>query len=145
MRSNVDYVLYVQASGISDRGADCVAGSTARVISTREIRFGVRRRFTAGAGVVRPRYDTIFEKFRLAKWPVARSSDGHGARFSATLEDISAAATPILAGTRISAGGDNSSDDNFIELELLVALLPRIRMPLPFSGTVTLTIGPRHP
>jgi hypothetical protein len=65
--------------------------------------------------------------------------------FKATLHDITAADTPILEGTRISGMGDNGSPDNFIEVELGVALLPRFLTPGPFSGTVILTLAPQRP
>jgi hypothetical protein len=144
MRSNTDYALSVQAFGIPD-GPDCAPGPAPREISTCDIGFGVRRIANASGSVVRPRNDTVPEKFSIAKWSNVSGANGNDPPFRATLHDISAVDTPILSGTRISASGDNSSVDNFIEVELGLTLRPQFLTPGPFSGALTLTVAPQRP
>jgi hypothetical protein len=144
MRSNTDYVLSVQASGIPD-SPDCAPGRTAREISTCDIGFGVRMIANTSASVVRPRHDSVPEEFSITEWPNLSCAKSNGPAFRTTLHDISAVDRRILSGTRISAAGDNSSDDNFIEVELGIALRPQFLTPGPFSGAVTVTIAPQHP
>jgi len=148
MRSNAAYKLTANASvtsGITD-GTASAAGTTAQAIKTGDIGFG----FTAainqggasvvGGGETPTRTDTIVSGYDASSgW--ASVTDGHTPSFSKTLHDIYGNDVQILSGDRISASGDNTSDDNFLTLTVGIATLPQYLTPGAFSGTVTFTIG----
>jgi hypothetical protein len=146
LRSNAPYILTAQVgvlSGISDGEA----GTDSAGIKTGDIGFG----FTAaidqsGASVVGgggspSRMDTITPGFDMRNgWPSA--SGGQTPVFTRTLHDIYGRNVQILSGPRISAKGDNGSDDNFITVTVGIAALPQYWNAGAFRGVVTFTIAP---
>jgi hypothetical protein len=143
LRSNADYQLQAQVgslSGIAD-GSAAVAGTTAHDLTLGDIGFGFTAAVDAGgASVVGTRTDTINTGFDVhSGW--ASASNGR-ISFTKTLHDIFGSPTQILAGTRISASGDDSSSDNFLVVKVGVAALPQYFTPVTtFSGVVTFTIS----
>jgi hypothetical protein len=149
LRSNYLYKLTANAavtSGITD-GTATVASNTAGAIKTGDIGFGFTAALDAsGASVVNggltpTRTDTIVTGFDASSgWPSI--TDGRTPSFTKTLHDIYGSDVQILSGDRISASGDNSSDDNFLLVTLSIAAVPQYWTPAAgFSGTVTLTIA----
>jgi hypothetical protein len=148
LRSNANYKLTAQVgslSGITD-GTGTAPGNTAGSIQTGDIGFGFTAAIDAsGASVVNggatpTRTDTIVSGFDAhAGWPSV--SDGHTPSFTKTLHDIYGSDVQILSGDRISASGDNSSDDNFLTVTMGLATLPQFLTTGTFSGTVTFTIA----
>jgi hypothetical protein len=149
IRSNYAYTITAIFSGLTNiaDGTTAGASNTLQPIQTGDIGFG----FTAaidksgasvsGGGVGGLRSDTIATGYDVhAGWPSLTSADGHTPSFSKTLHNIVSSQT-ILNGDRISASGDNTSDDNFLLITLGVATLPQYFTPVTFSGTVTLTIA----
>ena len=146
LRSNAPYVLTAQVGslvGISDD----VAGTANSNIKTGDIGFG----FTAaidqsgqsviGGGGAPTRTDTIAPGFDMRNgWPSA--SGGQTPNFTKTLHDIYGQDVQILSGPRISARGDNSSEDNFITITVGIAALPQYWNAGAFRGVVTFTIAP---
>ena len=144
LRSNAPYIVTAQVGslvGISDDAA----GTANTNIKTGDIGFG----FTAAidqsgksvVGGAAGRVDTIAPGFDVRNgWPSA--SGGQAPAFSKTLHDIYGQSVQILRGPRISAGGDNSSEDNFITVTIGIAALPQYWNSGSFSGVVTFTIAP---
>jgi hypothetical protein len=71
-------------------------------------------------------------------WPTVT---GQFPNFVKTLHDIFGQDVQILSGPRISASGDNSSNDNSLTLTMGIAILPRYLSAGSFSGTLTFTIA----
>ena len=146
LRSNAPYVLTAQAGdlvGISDD-----VGNTAdSTIKTGDIGFGFTAaidqsgKFVAGGGATPTRTDTIAPGFDMRNGWLSVSG-GKTPAFTKTLHDIYGQNVQILSGPRISAGGDNSSEDNFITITIGIAALPQYWNTGAFSGTVTFTIAP---
>jgi hypothetical protein len=147
LRSNAAYKVTAQTSGLSGitEGTKTVASNAAEGLKTGDIGFG----FTAaidksGASVVNggaepSRTDTIVAGYDVTGgW--ASVVNGHTPAFTKTLHDI-ASDTQILSGDRISASGDNGSNDNYLVVTVGVATLPQYMTPGAFSGTVTFTIA----
>jgi len=148
MRGNAQYQLSADVTamtGMTDGAATPDASTAAQAVKTGDIGFG----FTAaivksglsvvGGGSSPNRQDQIVTGYDVTGgWPA--TTDGHTPAFAKTLHDIYNN-TQILSGDRISASGDNSSDDNYLVVTLGVATLPQYLTPGAFSGTVTLTIS----
>jgi len=148
MRSNAAYKLTANGSvtsGITD-GEASAPGTTAQGIKTGDIGIG----FTAavdqsgasvvGGGNTPTRTDTFASGFDVTGgWPTV--SNGHTPSFTKTLHDINGSDVQILSGDRISASGNNGSDDNFLSVTVGLATLPQYLTPGPFSGSVTFTIS----
>src|ERR1700722_14776092 len=120
LRGNAPYTLVVQVgslAGIAD-GPATTPSTTAQGIETGDIGFGilsvdVSLSRVVGGGSTPIRVDAIATGFDVrAGWP--RVHNGHTPSFTKTLHDIYAADTQILSGPRISADGDNYSNNNFI-------------------------------
>ena len=146
LRSNAPYILTAQV-GTLEGISDGIAGADNSTIKTGDIGFG----FTApidqsggsilGGGPTPTRTDTIAPGFDMrGGWPSA--SGGHTPVFTKTLHDIYGQDVQILNGPRISAKGDNSSDDNFITITIGIAALPQYWNAGAFRGVVTFTIAP---
>jgi hypothetical protein len=148
LRSNEVYKLTAQVSvgaGIT-KGVRTAADNIARSIKTGDIGFGITAIDKSGANVVNggaspTRTDTITATPNFADDPTTPSHVAAGkATFAATLHDIDSE-TVILQGDRISAGGDNNSTDNYLQVTVKAAVLPEYFSSGSFSGTVTFTIA----
>ncbi len=147
LRSNAAYKVTAQTSALTgvSEGTQTTASTAAEGLKTGDIGIGLTAAIdksglsVVGGGAEPSRVDTIVTGFDVTGgWPTV--SNGHTPAFTKTLHDL-ASDTQILSGTRISAGGDNSSDDNFLVLTVGVATLPQYMTPGAFSGTVTFTIA----
>ncbi len=150
LRSNDVYKL--QASVGTLVGITAAAHSTtanaARDLTTGDIGFGITALDVSGANVVGgggspSRTDTIVNNsgnpnFSSPTWPTPSNGT---VTYHATLHDIDSGATTIMTGDRISAGGDNSSTDNYVLVTVGAAILPQYFTAGAFSGTVTFTIS----
>ena len=146
IRSNAPYKLLVQVGalvGITD-GTAPGDGSTAGGLLTGDFGFG----FTApvdgsgnsvvGGGTSPSRVDTIVTGFDVhTGWPTVT---GQSPNFTKTLHDIYGQDVQILSGSRISASGDNSSNDNCLTVTVGIATLAQYLSAGSFSGTLTFTI-----
>ncbi len=146
LRSNAPYVLTAEVGGLVGISDD-VANTANSSIKTGDIGFGFTAaidqggKFVVGGGATPTRTDTIAPGFDMRNgWPSV--SGGQTPVFTKTLHDIYGQNVQILNGPRISAGGDNSSDDNFITITVGIAALPQYWNNGTFSGTVTFTIAP---
>ncbi len=146
LRSNTQYRLSADVTantGLTDGPAGRET-TTAQGVKTGDIGFGITAAIdksgasVVGGGSSPNRNDTIATGYDVhGGWPTL--SDGHTPAFSKTLHDIFNN-TQILSGDRISASGDNSSDDNYLVITVGIAMLPQYFTAAPFSGTVTFTI-----
>jgi hypothetical protein len=146
VRSNAPYKLMVQVGdlvGMTD-GVAASDGSTAQGMVTGNFGFG----FTASVdpsgnsvvngGASPTRVDTIVTGFDVhTGWPTVT---GQSPNFVKTLHDVFGQDVQILSGPRISASGNNSSDDNSLILTVGIAILPQYLSAGTFSGTLTFTI-----
>ena len=130
LRSNDRYALFVETSGFTETSGFVETSGqpedTAPGSHECDIVWDVRV-LHAGAGVVGPRYD-------LAGARVPRAP---------SLCSTGASNRLLLAGSRISASGDNSSDDNYLEFELRGSTVACSSIPDGNRRAVTLTIAPR--
>ena len=146
IRSNAPYQLDAQVGGLTNitSGTQSAADNTARSVKLGDVGFGVTA-YTgvAGAEVVNgggspTRTDTIATAFDYrSSWP---TPSGGAVTFSGTLNDITSL-TSIVTGDRISASGDNSSTDNFLQMTVGAAYLQKYFAPTTFSGTITFTLA----
>lgn len=150
LRSNATYKLSAQVTShtsIAD-GTGATAGNTAEAITLGDIGFGISNIDASGASVVNgggspSRTDTTATGFTYA---TPTPSDGRIAWTTDTLHSILASSTQMLSGDRISASGDNGSDDNFLTVSLKAGYLPQYFTPTDVSGgtftvVVTLTVA----
>jgi hypothetical protein len=151
LRSNAPYRLTVQAGslvGITD-GSATSGSTTAQSIKTGHIGFGITAvdvslSRVVGGGSTPVRSDPIAAGFDARSgWPRVRN--GRTPAFTKTLHDIYGVDVQILSGPRISADGDNYSNNNFITLMVGIAVLPQFMTAGSFSGVVTFTIAPSGP
>ena len=146
VRSNAAYKLMVQVGalvGIVD-GISPGDGSTAQGLKTGDFGFGFTRavdpsgQSVVGGGSSPSRTDTIVDGFDIHNgWPTVT---GQSANFTKTLHDIYGQDVQILSGSRISASGDDGSEDNCLTLTVGIAILPQYLSAGTFSGTLTFTI-----
>jgi len=146
LRSNAAYKLSAQVTtntGIAT-GTASAASNTAQAIKLGDIGFGISNIDKSGASVVGggatpTRADTIATNFSYSAPSVVdgRLTWSPGM----TLNDVQSAATQILNGDRISASGDNGSDDNFLVVSLKAGYVPEYFTPGNFTVVVTLTIA----
>ena len=148
LRSNAPYKLLVQVDslvGIAD-GSASPPGAAPQVIKTGDIGFGilavdVSLSRLVGGGSTPVRQDAITAGFDVhGGWP--NTHNGHTPTFTKTLHDIHSAAIQVLSGPRISADGDNYSNNNFMTVTLGIATLPQYLTATSFSGVVTFTLAP---
>jgi hypothetical protein len=148
LRGNAQYQLSADVTamtGMTNGLATPDASTTAQSIKTGDVGFGFTTAIVknglsvVGGGNSPNRHDQIVTGYNVTGgWPT--TTDGHTPAFTKTLHDIYNS-TQILSGDRISASGDNSSDDNYLVVTLGVATLPQYVTPTVFSATVTLTIS----
>jgi hypothetical protein len=148
LRSNAPYTLMVQVGslvGIAD-GSATPASTTAQAIKTGDIGFGITEvdvslSSVVGGGSTPIRVDSITPGFDVrGGWPTVRN--GHTPAFGKTLHDIYGRDVQMLSGPRISADGDNYSNNNFITVMVGISTLPQYLTGGDFSGVVTFTIAP---
>jgi hypothetical protein len=147
LRSNAAYKLNAAVtamSGMVDGVPSSEVANVGQAMKNGDIGFGftaaIDKSGTAvvGGGLTPTRVDTIVTGYDVSSgWPTP--ADGHPG-FAKTLHDINTS-TQILSGSRISADGDNASDDNYLVITMGVSALPQYFTPGTFSGTVTLTIA----
>jgi hypothetical protein len=148
LRSNAPYKIMVQLGslvGITD-GLATPAGRTAQAIKTGDIGFGITAvdvslSRVVGGGSTPIREDLIAAGFD-ARGGWSKVHNGHTPNFTKTLHDISATDTQILSGPRISADGDNNSNNNFLTVRVGITTLPQYLTAVSFSGIVTFTVAP---
>jgi hypothetical protein len=148
LRSNAPYKLTVQVGslvGIAD-GPATPASRTAQAIKTGDIAFGITAVDVSlsrlvGGGTTPIRVDQIAAGFDVRRgWPGGHG--GHTPSFAKTLHDIFGSDVQILSGPRISADGDNNSNNNFMTVMIGLATLPQFLTMGTFSGVVTFTVAP---
>ena len=141
LRSNKAYTLSAQASALSISGGGATDGGSAITLS--DIGFGITAINATGANVATGHTDTIVSLFNYGSgFPaVTNGLTPFVAGTNGTLNDITAS-TQILSGSRISAKGNISTNNNFVQVTFGIATLPQYFTPNSgFSTTVTLTIA----
>jgi hypothetical protein len=146
LRSNAGYKLSAQVTtntGIAAGTVAAAAGSTGNAITLADIGFGVSTVAVTGASVVNgggtpTRTDTTATGFA---YTTPTPVDGRISWSTSTLGGILSSSTQILSGDRISASGDNGSDDNFLTVALKAGYLPEYFTPGNFTVVVTLTLA----
>jgi hypothetical protein len=148
LRSNAPYLVTMQVGslvGITD-GPATSASRTTQAIKTGDIGIGIRSVDVSlsrlvGGGPTPVRVDAIAAGFDVRSgWPGVHN--GHTPAFKKTLHDIYGQDVQILSGPRISADGDNYSNNNFMTVMIGISTLPQYLTAEAFSGIVTLTIAP---
>lgn len=154
LRSNDVYKLSASVGGLSNigTGVGAVEGKTAAAIQIGDIGFGISAIDATGNSVVKTgsgqgtRTDTVVTVPTTGpdfNYVSKTAVDGRMTtnKWAATLHDV-ASATQVLSGDRISASGDNSSDDNFLAVSLKFGYLPQyFTVESAFTFVVTLTMA----
>ena len=145
LRSNATYRLSAQVTTHTNiaSGTGSVEGTAARAIRLGDIGWGISNIDRSGNSVVHgggspTRSDSTASGFTYST-PAA--ADGRIAWTTKTLNDILSSPAQILSGDRISASGDNSSDDNFLLVDFKAGYVPEYFTPGDFTVVVTLTIS----
>jgi hypothetical protein len=141
LRSNKAYTLSAQAAALNISNPATADGGSSLTLS--DIGFGITAVDATGANVATGHTDTIASLFNYSSgFPaVTNGLTPFVAGTNATLNDLTAN-TQILSGSRISAKGNISTNNNFVLLTLGIATLPQYFTPnTGFSTTVTLTIA----
>jgi hypothetical protein len=141
LRSNKAYTLSAQASALSISSPAAADGGAS--ISLSDIGFGITAIDATGANVATSHTDTIASLFNYSSgFPaVTNGLTPFASGTNGTLNDLTSN-TQILSGTRISAKGNLSTNNNFVLVTFGIATLPQYFTPNSgFSTTVTLTIA----
>ena len=141
LRSNKAYTLSAQAAALNISSPAAADGGTS--ITLGDIGFGVTAIDAAGANVATGHTDTIVSLFNYSSgFPaVSNGLTPFAAGTNGTLSDLTSN-TQVLSGSRISAKGNISTNNNFVLVTFGVATLPQYFTPNSgFSTTVTLTIA----
>jgi hypothetical protein len=141
LRSNKAYTLSAQAAALSVSGAAAADGGASLTLS--DIGFGVTAIDATGSNVATGHTDTIVSLFNYGSgFPaVSNGLTPFVAGTNGTLNDLTSS-TQVLSGSRISAKGNLSTNNNFVLVTFGVATLPQYFTPNSgFSTTVTLTIA----
>jgi len=141
LRSNKAYTLSAQAAALNLSNPAAADGGSSITLS--DIGFGITAVDATGANVATGHTDTIVSLFNYSSgFPaISNGLTPFVAGTNATLNDLTAN-TQILSGSRISAKGNISTNNNFVLLTLGIATLPQYFTPnTGFSTTVTLTIA----
>jgi hypothetical protein len=141
LRSNKAYTLSAQASALNISAPAAADGGAA--ITLNDIGFGVTAIDATGANVATGHTDTVAALFNYTGgFPaVTNGLTPFVGGTNATLNDITSS-TQILSGSRISARGNISTNNNFVLVTFGVATLPQYFTPNSgFSTTITLTIA----
>ena len=138
LRSNKAYKVTAQASALNFTGAGSADGGAA--LGLTDVGFGITSISAAGANVATGHTDTITTGYDLSGgWPTP--ANGLTPAFTKTLNDITSG-VQVLNGTRISARGNLSTNNNFVLVTFGAATLPQFFTPnTGFSTTITLTIS----
>ena len=144
LRSNKAYTLSAQATALNFSSPGAADGGSA--ITLDDIGFGITAIDATGANVTSGHTDTIVGgsptfDYRSG-WPaVSNGLTPFIAGTHATLNNISAN-TQVLSGSRISAKGNISTNNNFVLVTFGLATLPQYFTPNSgFSSTITLTVA----
>ena len=141
LRSNKAYTLSAQAAALNISSPAAADGGTS--ITLNDIGFGVTAIDATGANVATGHTDTIVSLFNYSSgFPaVSNGLTPFAAGTNGTLSDLTSN-TQVLSGSRISAKGNISTNNNFVLVTFGVATLPQYFTPNSgFSTTVTLTIA----
>ncbi len=141
LRSNKAYTLSAQAAALSISSPAAADGGSS--IGLGDIGFGVTAIDATGANVATGHTDTIATLFNYSGgFPaVTNGLTPFVSGTNGTLNDLTSN-TQILSGTRISAKGNLSTNNNFVLVTFGIATLPQYFTPNSgFSTTVTLTIA----
>ena len=141
LRSNKAYTLSAQAAALNVTSPGAADGGTAITLS--DIGFGVTAIDATGANVTTGHTDTVVTKFNYSSgFPaVTNGLTPFVSGTNGTLNDVTSS-TQILSGSRISAKGNISTNNNFILVTFGIATLPQYFTPNSgFSTTITLTIA----
>jgi hypothetical protein len=138
LRSNKAYKVTAQASALNFTGAGSADGGTSLAMT--DVGFGITATDASGANVATGHTDTIVSGFDVSGgWPTV--TNGLTPSFTKTLNDLTSA-TQVISGTRISARGNLSTNNNFALVTFGVATLPQYFTPnTSLSTTITLTIS----
>ncbi len=138
LRSNKAYKLTATAGTLVVTGAGAAGGGSP--IALTDIGFGIVSITATGANVAGSHVDTIVSGYDVSGgW--AAPTNGLTPAFTKTLNNITTD-TQVLSGTRISAKGNLSTDNNFISVVFGAATLPQFFTPnTGFSSVITLTIA----
>jgi hypothetical protein len=144
LRSNKAYKLSAQATALSVTGAGSADGGSS--ITLNDIGFGITAIDATGTNIATAHSDTVASTpasfdYRSGFPAVTNGLTPFIAGTHSTLNDITAN-TQILSGSRISAKGNISTNNNFVLVTVGVGTLPQYFTPnSSFSSTVTLTIA----
>jgi hypothetical protein len=138
LRSNKAYKVTAQASALSFTSPGTTDGGNSLTLS--DVGFGILSVSATGANVAAGHTDTVGLGFDVSGgWPSV--TNGVTPAFAKTLNDITTA-TQVISGSRVSARGNISTTDNFVQVTFGIATLPQYFTPnSSFSTTVTLTIS----
>ncbi len=141
LRSNKKYQLTAQASALNFSNAGTADGGNSMALT--DIGFGIKSidaTANGGGNVATGHVDTIGTGFDVVGgWPAV--TNGLTPAFNKTLNDITSP-TQVVSGTRVSARGNLSTNNNFVLVTFGIAALPQYFTPnTGFSTTITLTIS----
>jgi hypothetical protein len=138
LRSNKLYKVTATAGALSITSPGSTDGGS--TIAASDIGFGITSITATGANVAASHSDTITAGYDVSGgWPAP--TNGLTPTFGKTLADITAG-TQVLNGTRISAKGNLTTDNNFITVRFSAATMPQFFTPNGgFSSVITLTIA----
>jgi hypothetical protein len=136
LRSNAAYAVSAQVTASSGFGA-AASGD----ITLSDIGFGLANLANSGALVIAdPAGSSVIAgSFGNDPSGAAKNADGVPT-FATSLNNVSAAATQVLSGPRISKGGSVDSPNNGLLVDTIYAVGPQFFTPTTFSATVTYTI-----
>jgi hypothetical protein len=137
-RSNKVYKVTAQASALNFSGPGSADGGASLALT--DVGFGITAKDATGANVATGHTDTIVTGYDVGGgWPAV--TNGVTPTFTKTLNDITSA-TQVISGTRISARGNLSTNNNFVLVTFGIATLPQYFTPnTSLSTTITLTIS----
>lgn len=136
LRTNASYVVSAQVTASSGFGSAANGD-----ITLTDIGFGLGNLANSGVLVIGdPAADsTIAGSFGNDPSAASKNADGVPA-FATSLNSVSAAATQVLSGPRISKAGSVNSPNNGLLVDTVYAVGPQFFTPTTFSATVTYTI-----
>jgi hypothetical protein len=141
LRSNKAYTLSAQATALSISSPASADGGSS--ITLNDIGFGVTAIDATGTNVATGHTDSIVSLFNYSSgFPaVTNGLTPFVGGTNGTLNDLTSS-TQILSGSRISAKGNLSTNNNFVLVTFGIATLPQYFTPNSgFSTTITLTIA----
>lgn len=136
LRTNAAYALSAQVTASSGFG-----GAANGDITLSDVGFGLANLANSGALVFGDPATTSVVAGSFGNDPSAAAKNGDGVpTFPTSFNNISAAATQVLSGPRVSKAGSVNSPNNGLLVDTIYAIGPQFFTPTTFSATVTYTI-----